>query len=196
MNRQEGLSLGLLAAGCAIVLAVSATPGLLSPFAWLPQLVVIAGMVVGVPAMCCLLLAVYLQEKPLLSRFVSRFRWGFYSLGFLMIMTASLMVFLEIPQWLGFALSRRAFESARQHPDAVAPFSLVDWWIGPYHVDRCGTDPRGGTYFRLHAHDFVIETYSYGFCYQPNPKGTPFGDGLYETWPLGDGWAVFTANDD
>jgi hypothetical protein len=70
--------------------------------------------------------------------------------------------------------------------------------IGPYWVDRYGTDRRGGVYFRTHTGPDGIgpDQMSYGFAFQPNDQGTPFGNAGYQFRHLFGDWYVFAASDD
>ena len=64
-------------------------------------------------------------------------------------------------------------------------------WLGPFWVDRYGTDSRGGTYFRTYKGSVT----SYGFAFQPNDQATPFGDTCYERRHLFGDWYKFSAKD-
>jgi hypothetical protein len=65
--------------------------------------------------------------------------------------------------------------------------------FGPYEIDRWGTDPRGGVYFRIVRSE--VGDRSFGFVHQPNPEGTPFGDENYLLHDLGKGWYSFEAGE-
>ena len=113
-----------------------------------------------------------------------------------MILSLILIVF-GIPRRAAFLVSRPAFEPYV----ATAPASdakPLGRWLGVYYVDRYGADVRGGVYFRTHAGPDGIgpDTMSYGFAYQPNPKGTPFGNSHYGLTHLVGDWCVFSASND
>ena len=66
--------------------------------------------------------------------------------------------------------------------------------VGLYHVDHAVTDPRGGVYLRVDSEpDELSTTRSFGFAYEPNRAGSPFGDRRYVTTPLAEGWSYFQA---
>ena len=67
-----------------------------------------------------------------------------------------------------------------------------------YWVDHCGTDARGGTYFRTVSGwaDGRADRRSFGFAHRPNADGSPFGDARYEIQHLTGDWYSFSATDD
>ena len=70
--------------------------------------------------------------------------------------------------------------------------------LGIFQVDEYAADPRGGVYVRVHSGGDGLgpDIMSYGFAYQPNSKGTPFGAAEYQTFAIGRGWYWFRASDD
>lgn len=112
------------------------------------------------------------------------------------ILSLILIVF-GIPRRAAFLISRPAFETYV----TTAPASdakPLGRWLGLYYVDRYGADARGGVYFRTHAGPDGIgpDTMCYGFAYQPNPKGTPFGNSHYGLFHMVGEWYVFSASND
>lgn len=84
-------------------------------------------------------------------------------------------------------------------PTSASGGVKFDRWLGPYRVDEYAADPRGGVYFRTGTGRDGIgpDRMSYGFVYQPNRKGSPFGAARYMLRPTGgDGWHWFQASDD
>ena len=110
------------------------------------------------------------------------------------------LVVLRVPMRLGFAVSRPAFE--RFLRDAAVPVESqrrsaeLSRWFGIYHVDRWGIDARGGTYFRTGTGADFIDEFSYGFVFQPNRQGTPFGAAKYYLTRIAGEWRTFSASDD
>src|SRR5439155_26254579 len=94
--------------------------------------------------------------------------------------TCALMKF-DVPRRIAFAKARSAFEQLLPRASASNSQGIagraVNLRLGIYHVDRFAADPRGGVYFRVHsgADGLGPDVKSYGFAYQPNPQGTPFG---------------------
>ena len=113
------------------------------------------------------------------------------------VATAGLVVF-AVPRRVAFALSRSAFDEA----SASAPIpeqegAATNSRIGLYYVDCYARDPRGGVFFRVNTGpDGFIDTMSYGFAYQPNREGTPFGAAHYELSHLTGDWYEFQASND
>jgi len=107
------------------------------------------------------------------------------------------LVRLGMPERVGFALSRSSF-GALVDDAPTGGYGGVELkrFVGVYHVDAYGADPRGGVFFRVHSSSFMIDTDSYGFAYLPNFKGTPFGSAGYRTWELAPGWYGFAVNND
>ncbi len=100
------------------------------------------------------------------------------------------LVQFNISQTLAFRLSQNAFEQALDTvPDAVMQ---VDQRIGLYRVERYSTDPRGGIYFRVRWEDAPLDIIHYGFAYQPNKYGSPFGETDYTLEHLTGDWYMFS----
>ncbi len=97
---------------------------------------------------------------------------------------------LEILPTVAFRVSQTAFEkSLIVIPDSV---SQVDKHIGLYKVKRYGPDPRGGVYFHVTSGEVGLDVISYGFVYQPNRYGSPFGTVNYTLEHLTEDWYVFS----
>ena len=90
---------------------------------------------------------------------------------------------------------RRSF---RRPPVSDFDGARLDRRLGLYQVERYAADPRGGVYFHVHsgADGIGPDRMNYGFVYQPNSRGTPFGAADYRTYKLGDNWFWFRASDD
>jgi hypothetical protein len=101
-----------------------------------------------------------------------------------------------VPRRIAFQVSRPAFEQwLAQNP---AKTTNINRQLGLYNVDHYAIDQRGGKYFRVHSHGDGLgpDTVSYGFVYQPNSEGSPFGAAHYSIHPLGNGWYWFESSSD
>ena len=101
-----------------------------------------------------------------------------------------------VPRRIAFALSRPAFDRGLEKTPQgknIRPLQFGVYKIEAYEIDR-----RGGQYFRAYSHGDGLgpDTVSYGFVYQPNPDGSPFGDAYYGIHPLGKRWYWFQASAD
>ena len=69
---------------------------------------------------------------------------------------------------------------------------------GAYHLIEYAADPRGGVYFVTGqgGDGSGPDTTSYGFVYQPNSQGSPFGRKYYNPVHLFGDWYMFEASDD
>ena len=112
-----------------------------------------------------------------------------------------------IPRRIAFVASRPAFEgwlaqnppknyTARKRSYRVS--ESLNKKLGIYRVDQYAADHRGGVYFRVYRGRDGLgpDTISYGFAYQPNLQGSPFGEAYYGIYPLGNGWFWFQASND
>lgn len=108
--------------------------------------------------------------------------------------TAALVAF-HVPLRVAFAISRGAFDGAcKSAPDGGQGLNSR---LGIYHVDEYAKDPRGGVFFRVNTGpDGFIDLMSYGFAYQPNGQGTPFGAAHYKLCHVTGDWYQFQASDD
>jgi hypothetical protein len=123
--------------------------------------------------------------------------------------TALLLAF-DVPLRAAFTISRAAFERAlpsatRKRLSEVEAYPVHNPWsrdrirpMGAFEVHDVIEDPRGGVFFCIaHGADGLgPDIMTYGFAYQPNRKGTPFGNARYGLRPLGQDWYVFHASDD
>jgi hypothetical protein len=129
---------------------------------------------------------------------------------FAIVASTVLLLAFHVPMRIGFAMSRAAFERAL--PSATQKLlSQVDMYpvhdpgsrarvrlVGSFEVHDVIRDPRGGVFFCIrHPGDGLgPDTMTYGFAYEPNRKGTPFGNASYELSALGGDWYLFSASDD
>jgi len=180
----------LTACGCLMVLWISIYPGALQGavrLAFLPGLLL--APVVGSAALVVLIAL----RRPFLA-WVSQWR-RFVIPAAIALVTLALLVGY-VPRRIAFAIARPSFQQAVAEEDRGAFHHQVSRWIGPYHIDEQAADERGGVYFRVHSHHVgFIDTASYGFVYQPNLHGSPFGDSGYRLHRMGGEWFWFHAAD-
>ncbi|MEX0937659.1 MAG: hypothetical protein WDZ59_07340 [Pirellulales bacterium] len=117
------------------------------------------------------------------------------------VVVAATLVLLaaNVPRRIAFAVARPAFTGFLEALPGDAPARMeLNRRLGIYQVDEVTIDPRGGVFFRTYsgADGIGPDVMSHGFCYRPNPDGTPFGAASYRRSPLGDGWYWFQASDD
>jgi hypothetical protein len=112
------------------------------------------------------------------------------------LVLASTFLAAHVPRRAVFRVTRAEFEALLVNPpfagDRVAVALNAE--IFPYWIDQWGTDVRGGTYFRTLV-GIAPDGASFGFAYQPNSAGTPFGDVGYRLQHLTGDWYSFAAND-
>ena len=123
-------------------------------------------------------------------------RYKFAMTALSMLLTTYTILKLYLPRRFAFAACRGSFQQIVD--EGVEDEFEFNQSIGPYKINDCFVDERGGTFFRVHSGGDGIgpDIMSYGFCYKPNRHGTPFGASGYRTYPLGEGWYWFQASDD
>ena len=123
----------------------------------------------------------------------SVFFWG-------LILFLMLGIFVtNTPRSLGLMFSRSAFESIVNQVsiENIGESKWLNRYFGIYYVEQYASDIRGGVYFLTNTKGSLSrETNSYGFVYQPNTQGSPFGNANYSYQRLIDGWYSFSASDD
>ncbi len=186
---------GVIGLMCMVALALSIYPGVLN------NLVFVAIMLsfIGLPIMA-------IVGAIILGWFAWRGRlrcvtipWTHVGAALLLLLGTYTLLKFYVPRRIAFAASRSAFE--RHFAQTAQPENgpaLLNRRLGVYQVDQYSVDPRGGTYWRVYsgADGIGPDVMSYGFCYNPNSKGSPFGAAHYRTFRLSDGWYWFRASDD
>ena len=104
-------------------------------------------------------------------------------------------VILRLPRRLALAHSRAGFYAAASSSEDR---QTMPQHLGLYTVQQQAKDSRGGVYFVLDSDPSVGlwsegYTVSRGYAYQPNVKGSPFGDEAYSIWHLFGDWYEFQA---
>jgi hypothetical protein len=185
--------LGLAAGVSTLLLLLSVYPGLLDELAVLA----LVSSPFWLPAVCISILvyidiiyqaAVFRDVSP------SRRRWAAAAASALVL--NGLLLWGGQARRLAFLLSRPAFEPfVASAPPGRFGTGPLGRRLGVYHVDRFAADPRGGLYFRTYRgpEGFYTRMVTYGFCYSPNPMGSPFGDEKYSYSHLVGDWYCFRA---
>lgn len=103
-----------------------------------------------------------------------------------------------VPRRIAFLASRHVFERFIDEDPFSNQRTRVDRFFGVVFVDEFAVDDRGGVYFRTYTAPDGLgpDVMSYGFVYQPNHQGTPFGAANYGLFRLGSDWYWFRASDD
>ena len=177
---------------CTLALAISIWPG------WLNDLLLVA-IPIGLFAAPCIVLAlgvfVFIQYRHGSLR-IGGLPWKYATITVLMLITTYAALRFYIPRRIAFFSCRSSFQ-------VIVDGGVVDnrefnRRIGPFRIDECLIDNRGGTYFRVYsgADGIGPDIISYGFCYNPNGSGSPFGAAHYRISRLGNGWYWFRASDD
>ena len=106
------------------------------------------------------------------------------------------MLKFYIPRRVVFPIHRSVFAGCVARAPESHSGAPLGRRLGMYYVDAFAKDPRGGVYFRTGTTSNWIDIQSWGFAYQPNDLGTPFGNGHYRVHPLVGEWYWFVASND
>lgn len=181
--------------GCASALAVSVYPGVLNDVVLLGFFAAV--FVVPVAGVFALIAALHVAQEGRWRRLCVPWRHIAVALAIMLGTYAVLKVY--VPRRIAFAASRTSFEKMlASAPQSEFQGKSLRRRLGVYQVDAYAADLRGGVYFRVYRGSDGIgpNTMSYGFAYEPNREGTPFGAAGYRVYRLGDGWYWFHASDD
>jgi len=124
-------------------------------------------------------------------------RWGLRSAS-IMFVTLGLLWF-HVPQRVAFAFCYGDLQGlVDSAPTDAFHGEELGQRAGPYRVDRYAADKRGGAFFRTATGPDGIgpDEMSYGFVFQPNGQGTPFGNAHYRQCHLFGKWYEFAASND
>jgi len=181
----------LTVVGCAIVLVIDATPGLLSSGLLCPCVGLFA---LAAAVMPWTAVAAGLYVQPAANRRRRRYIWA-----------AAGVVALSAVLWLAFVPSRVALWASRGEFEALlanAPQTSdgepLGRRVGGVYVDQYGADSAGGVFFRTasHADGLGPDTMSYGFAHRPHRESCPFGRSSYQAvWLFGE-WYWFSVSND
>lgn len=178
---------------CAVSLAISVYPGALQTL----QILLLLLSCMVAPVWIGLLVFTIIRSKRRADQATSTTPWTRITATALILVVAYAALKFYVPRRLVFPFNRSDFAAHVTHaPESDFGGEPLDQWLGIYHVDEYAKDPRGGVYFRTGTNWSLFNTVSWGFVYQPNSQGSPFGDNDYVIRSLGGGWYWFTANDD
>lgn len=192
MSVAERARIGLVSLACLAALLLDVYPGLLGDV--LARGILMAVCMSPIVGLVLLILLIGEAMAGRLRRLrlnLKVIKWE----GAIMLVTLALLV-LNVPQRIGFALSKGAFESLLASLDvSIKGHVNVQHRVGVYFVDKVDIDSRGGVFFRTRAVEPFLGfgVTSSGFAHQPRPDSLPLGATHYDSSPLGDDWHVFTA---
>jgi hypothetical protein len=121
------------------------------------------------------------------------------------VLATSILLKLNLPQRIAFAISTPAFNSFLADSAQVEHFCdstsapSINQQFGFYWVQECDRDPRGGIYFKTYDRSGIVwYAESHGFAYRPNAKGSRrFGSGkasdIYQYASVWGDWYWFKA---
>ncbi len=192
----------LLILACLAALTASAFPGVLEDMLHAAILLgIIFVMLIGLPVglVAALVLLVLWAHGTFTVPRMGPLFWNQIAWSVAVLTLTGLLIICNVPQRMMFAMVRPRFEELLAAPKNEAGHGApLNERVGPFWVDRCGVDPRGGVYFRTHTGPDGLgpDEMSYGFCFQPNPKGTPFGAAHYGLRAVSPEWFSFAASND
>lgn len=195
MKLAANLIIALTTLACVAALAISVYPGVLNHLLFLG--ILLSFLVVPVVGLAALIAGVVLARKGKLRGL--RMPWTRAAVVLALLLGTYVLLKFYVPRRVAFAASRGAFEQILpQAKSSEYQGTPLNRRLGIYNVDQYAADPRGGVYFRVHRGRDGLgpDVMSYGFAYQPNPKGTPFGAAHYRVSSLGNDWYWFRASDD
>lgn len=177
---------------CAVALVVSIYPGWLNDL--LSMAILLCLFVTPIILVVVAVVVITLYRRR--SLHFDRTTWKCVALIAAMLFVTFIALRFYVPRRIPFAWCRTSFQQIVDN--GLEEDHEFNRTIGPYFVDECLTDERGGAYFRVYsgADGIGPDVMSYGFCYKPNNEGSPFGAAHYRTFQLGDNWHWFRASDD
>jgi hypothetical protein len=111
-----------------------------------------------------------------------------------------LLLLTAVPRRLMFRQHQGEFEALLTQAPPAGKWAAVglNADLNIFWIDQWGTDSRGGTYFRTVSgrDNGRAERRSFGFAFQPNDQGSPFGNERYELQHLSGDWYSFAATDE
>ncbi|MBW4507108.1 MAG: hypothetical protein KME64_11415 [Scytonematopsis contorta HA4267-MV1] len=180
---------------CMVLLIISIYPGAIDSLLFAVTLVSIVCVpmfvVAGIMVLVVLGRRVKLRSIKIPSQIVVAIT------GILLV--SYILLKFYIPRRLAFMVSQSAFEQVRvQLPVSRTGKIALNRKLGFYEVDKYANDSRGGVYFRVFSGGSGLgpDVTSYGFAYQPNREGSPFGTADYQVFYLSGDWYWFRVSDD
>ena len=179
---------------CITVLVISIYPG------WLDSLffpvLVICMFISPLLLLAALVVGIIMYKKGLLR--ISHIPWSILIKAILISLITCILIYFYIPRRIVFLLYQTEFEHYIENASPSEQEQRGNQKLGPYTVDEYLVDKQGGKYIRVNsgADGIGPDLMSYGFCFKPNTKGTPFGAAHYRICHLVDDWYWFHASDD
>jgi hypothetical protein len=195
VNLAGKIIIALTSFTCLSALAISVYPGALNDLLFMG--ILLSPLIVPVVGLVLLSWYIVLARRGMLHEWRVTRTPGTIVLA--LLIATSVLLTLSIPRRIAFAAARDSFnEMLLEATSSVDRRVTVSRRLGVYTVDEFATDPRGGAYFRVHSgYDGLgPDVMSYGFAYQPNKLGTPFGAKEYRVVQLDKDWYWFCASDD
>lgn len=99
-----------------------------------------------------------------------------------------------------FSLVEPTFVNLIAQPPSPGAIAFIEQQVGPYYITEQAQSEAGGIYLKMRKPDFFVgDRTIYGFAYQPNASGSPFGGGLesdrhYQIHPIRGDWYWFQDN--
>lgn len=195
MNIVSSGLLGVTTIVCSALLVISIYPGALDKLLFWGVLAAIVSIpTIGLVGVIFLIV---FMRRGVLKRL--KLPWRTIVAMTTIVFISTLLLTFYVPRRLAFMASRSAFESflpqaSQLHNQPIA----LNRKLVFYHVDTYARDARGGVYFRVYSTGAGLgpDLMSYGFVYQPNLKGSPFGAAGYQLFPLSQDWYWFQASND
>lgn len=186
---------------CLLLILMSARPGGLETFLPDKFLLVFVGcpclVVVGLCALVPLVVLGWRLGHPMhgpgMFRAFDRTARTRYTHQVLIVLLVGLIALTSIPLRIATLPFRQSFANAVATPPPIGRFSGS---LGPWTFEQAEVDARGGVYYVTGERSDLIDGYYFGFAYQPNKQGSPFGNAYYRLTPLWGDWYAFRANSD
>ena len=164
---------------CLVALLISIYPGALQQM----HLILLLLSCVGVPIwiITFVVLGVAAVRRKADER-KSLAPWKRIAGTVLLVLFVYMSLRFYVPRRVVFPTCQAAFASyIHNAPESDYSGEPLGRWLGVYYIDRYAKDPRRGVYFRVTTGGDGIgpNAISYGFAYQPNPLGSPFGAKYY-----------------
>lgn len=181
------------------LLALAIWPGVLDDALLSVPYILITLPIIGLWA----ILLIWLSLRELFDNAFSPNRKSWIATRSMLVMFATLaMLLTHVPQRIVFIFFVHQLQpfliAAPEEKYQGARGRELGIWVGPYWIDRFDFDRRGGVFFRTHVGPDGIgpDQMSYGFAFQPNKQGTPFGNAHCLRQRLFGEWFAFEASDD
>lgn len=186
---------------CILLLLHGLWPGSLDTLSWflIYSFILWGSLLVVMAVRSAISIFRYYRTDPSRAKFI--FIRSILAVGILL--GTFILVLDNIPVRASFLMFIKSFERRLPLESSVTNGldSKEQWrqqYVGIWHVDERMIDSRGGIYFRIgKSMDGISpDQMSFGFVYQPNREGSPFGNAKYECYRITRKWYFFHASDD